>query len=69
MRIQTVFSAFGDRVRIDGPHAKRIFGNANNVLNHVNYLGYGGNLLSPFFGQPTRAGQARRVEVGLQFRF
>jgi hypothetical protein len=42
---------------------------ANNVLNRVNYLNFSGNLLSPFFGQPTSATQARRVEVGMNFRF
>jgi hypothetical protein len=59
----------GSAVSDSSRYSVEIFGNANNVLNHVNYLGYSGNLLSPFFGQPTRAGQARRVEVGLQFRF
>jgi hypothetical protein len=42
---------------------------ANNVLNRVNYLNYVGNLRSPFFGQATSAAQARRVEVGMNFRF
>jgi hypothetical protein len=40
-----------------------------NVLNRTNFGNFSGNLQSPFFGQPTSAGQARRVEVGLQFRF
>jgi hypothetical protein len=42
---------------------------ANNVLNHVNYVNYVGNMLSPFFGRATSAAQARRVEVGMNFRF
>ena len=42
---------------------------ANNVLNRVNYLNYVGNMLSPFFGSATSAAQARRVEVGMNFRF
>ena len=46
-----------------------LFANASNLLNHVNHLGYSGNMLSPFFGAPTRAGQPRRVEIGMQFRF
>jgi len=40
-----------------------------NVLNRTNFVNYSGNLLSPFFGRPTSASQARRVEVGMQFRF
>jgi hypothetical protein len=50
-------------------YSVELFANATNVLNHVNHLGYSGNILSPFFGLPTRAGQARRVEIGMQFRF
>jgi hypothetical protein len=42
---------------------------AFNVLNRVNYVNFSGNLLSPFYGQPTSSAQARRVEVGMQFRF
>ena len=42
---------------------------AFNVLNRTNFVNFSGNLLSPFFGTPTSASQARRVEVGMQFRF
>ena len=42
---------------------------AFNVLNRINYVNFSGNLQSPFFGLPTSAAQARRVEVGTQFRF
>ena len=42
---------------------------AFNVLNRINYANFSGNLQSPFFGLPTSAAQARRVEVGTQFRF
>ena len=40
-----------------------------NILNRTNFVNFSGNLLSPFFGRPTSAAQARRVEVGMQFRF
>jgi hypothetical protein len=40
-----------------------------NLLNHTNYINYSGNLQSPFFGLPSSAGPARRIEVGLQFGF
>ena len=40
-----------------------------NVLNRTNFVNFSGNLQSPFFGLPTSAAQARRVEVGMQFRF
>ena len=42
---------------------------ANNVLNRVNYLNFVGNQLSPFRNTATSAAQARRVEVGMNFRF
>jgi hypothetical protein len=40
-----------------------------NVLNRTNYSNFSGNQQSPLFGTPTSAAQARRVEVGMQFRF
>jgi hypothetical protein len=40
-----------------------------NLLNHVNYGSYVGSLRSVFFGQPTSAGPARRIEVGMTFGF
>jgi hypothetical protein len=40
-----------------------------NLLNRTNYLNFSGNQQSPFFGVPTSAGPARRVEVGMQFGF
>lgn len=42
---------------------------AFNVLNTTNFQNFSGNLLSPFYGLPTSALQARRLEVGMQFRF
>ena len=40
-----------------------------NLLNRTNYLNFSGNQQSPFFGLPSSAGPARRVEVGMQFGF
>lgn len=42
---------------------------AFNVLNHVNYTGYVGNLSSPFFGLPVAARPARRLQLNLNFNF
>jgi hypothetical protein len=42
---------------------------ATNVLNHTNLTGYSGVLTSPFFGEPTSAGAARKLEVGARFGF
>jgi hypothetical protein len=42
---------------------------AYNVLNRTNFINFSGNLQSPFFGMPTSAGPARRIELGMQFRF
>ena len=45
------------------------FAQADNVLNRVNFTNYAGTMTSRLFGQPTAASQARRVQVGFQFRF
>ena len=45
------------------------YAQAFNLLNHTNFVNFSGNRLSPFFGLPTSAAQARRLEVGMQFRF
>ena len=45
------------------------YAQAFNLLNHTNFVNFSGSQLSPFFGLPTSAGQARRLEVGMQFRF
>jgi len=45
------------------------FAQADNVLNRVNYTNYAGTMTSRLFRQPTAASQARRVQVGMQFRF
>ncbi len=42
---------------------------AFNVLNRVNYMGYVGNLSSPFFGLPVAARTARRVQLNFNFTF
>jgi hypothetical protein len=42
---------------------------ALNVLNRANFQNYAGSLRSPYFGQPTSASPARRIEVGMNFGF
>ena len=42
---------------------------ATNVLNHTNLMGYSGVMTSPFFGEPTSAGPARKLELGARFGF
>jgi hypothetical protein len=46
-----------------------LFVTADNLFNRVNYGGYSGNLLSPYYGRPTMAQRPRQVQVGMQFRF
>ena len=46
-----------------------LFLNASNPLNRVIPQGYSGNLLSPFYGRATNVQQARRIDLGLAFRF
>ena len=45
------------------------FGRASNVLNFVNPQNFSGVVTSPFFGQPTSAGAARRVVLGTRVWF
>jgi hypothetical protein len=40
-----------------------------NLFNQTNPLAYSGVMTSPFFGQPTSALSARRLEVGTRFYF
>jgi hypothetical protein len=51
------------RVRIE------LFASASNLLNNVNPLGYSGVMTSPFFRQPTAAGPARKIDVGMKIGF
>jgi len=46
-----------------------LYAQAYNVLNHVNALNYSGVATSPFFGQATSAGPARRIELGSRLTF
>jgi Carboxypeptidase regulatory-like domain len=46
-----------------------VFVSAQNLLNHVNPIGYSGVMTSPFFGEPTAAMPARRIDVGLSMGF
>jgi Carboxypeptidase regulatory-like domain len=46
-----------------------VFARASNVLNLVNPQNFSGVLTSPFFGQPTSAGAARRVVLGTRIWF
>jgi hypothetical protein len=42
---------------------------AQNLFNTVNATGYSGVMTSPFFGQPTAAMPARRIDLGMRFGF
>jgi hypothetical protein len=56
-----------------GPENQRynieLFLNASNPLNRVIPQSYSGNLLSDFFGRAINVQQARRVDLGMAFRF
>jgi hypothetical protein len=41
----------------------------SNLFNYVNYNTFVGNQLSPFFGEATSAGPARRIEIGMSIGF
>jgi hypothetical protein len=42
---------------------------AFNVLNRTNFVGFVGNLSSPFFGLPVASRPARRTQLTLGFKF
>ena len=56
------------RARSQGPSVT-IALDAFNVLNHVNFGPFVGDLSSPFFGRPASAGSARRLQASLGFKF
>jgi len=58
-----VMEATNARYRLD------FYAQISNLFNHVNYNAFIGNQLSPFYGQATSAGPARRVEVGMSLGF
>ena len=41
----------------------------SNFLNRVNRTGFNGTMTSPFFMQPTGAGQPRKMDMGISFQF
>jgi hypothetical protein len=51
------------RIRIE------LFVAAANLFNNVNPVGYSGVMTSPFFGLPTAAGPARKIDVGMKIGF
>jgi hypothetical protein len=42
---------------------------AFNVTNRTNYMSYVGNVQSAFFGQPTAANPARRIQFTVRLKF
>ncbi len=52
-----------------GRYNVEFYAQALNVLNHTNFQNYAGSLRSPYYGEPTSAGPARRIEVGINFGF
>jgi len=46
-----------------------LYAQAYNLTNHFNAQNFSGVMTSPFFGQPTSAGPARRIELGARLGF
>jgi hypothetical protein len=59
----------GGTQQTNGRYTLDFFAQAENVLNRVNFTNYAGTMSSRLFGQPTAASQARRVQIGANFRF
>ena len=57
-----------DKGKDKGPSAALAV-DAFNILNHVNFGQFVGDLSSPFFGRPVSAGPARRMQGSLTFKF
>ena len=60
---------FLNKVKKDKGMVTTLGFDAFNVLNHVNYTAYVGNLSSPFFGKAVSALPTRRLQLGLRFKF
>ena len=56
-------AAMNARYRLD------FYAQISNLFNNVNYNAFIGNQLSSFYGQPTSAAPARRVELGMSINF
>ena len=74
--VQRVGGGAGDMLGMmggGGAENKRIrielFLSAQNLFNNVNPIGYSGVMTSPFFGQPTAAMPARRIDLGMRVGF
>jgi hypothetical protein len=52
-----------------GRYSIELYVQAFNLLNRVNYQNYSGSLRSTFYGDPTSAAPARRIELGMMFGF
>ena len=46
-----------------------LYVSAQNVLNRVNPMGFSGVLTSPFYGRPTAAAPARKLDLGVRLLF
>jgi hypothetical protein len=62
-------AAFGSAADPTKRYHLELYGQAFNLLNHVNVVDYSGVLTSPLFGRPIAAAPARRIELGARFRF
>jgi hypothetical protein len=76
MIVQRVGGASGNEISGSfggGAEDKRIrfevFVSGSNIFNAVNRIGYSGVMTSPFFGQPTAAMPARRIDLGMRVGF
>lgn len=45
------------------------YASAQNLTNHLNYVGYSGVVTSPFFGLPTNVMNPRKIELGIRVGF
>lgn len=61
------------RIAMAEPNASRyrleLYVQVFNLFNTANYTGFVGNMLSPYFGQPTSAAPPRRIELGASVTF
>ena len=67
--LRWAYDFFLNKAKKDKGMVATIGFDAFNVLNHVNYAAYVGNLSSPFFGKAVSALPTRRLQLGARFKF
>ena len=58
-----------DGAAMNAKYRMDFYAQVSNLFNNVNYNAFIGNQLSTYYGQPTSAAPARRIELGMSINF